>query len=218
MSLYNYPALLALLSLFSSSLAKNGPKDALLLSQVRSLIFRANARTTHHRVSAIHQLTCTGPACRYYKTDTMRCINQGANHNEEDIQWSCSANLPKGFTLGATEVNCEGYSNKDDPYVLKGSCGAEYRLLLTDVGEKKYEKGDTIWSSSSTREGKGLNSNGVLSIVIFIVVIAALCYLAQVAPAGHRSERRRRRLGGRIFSSQSSAKHTSSGFGSTSRR
>ena len=33
---------------------------------------------------------------------------------------------------------CEGYESPEDPFVLKGSCGVEYRLVLTESGEERY--------------------------------------------------------------------------------
>ncbi len=68
----------------------------------------------------------------------MRCTNSGSEYDAEDIQWTCQASLPPEFKLGSTEVLCEGYDNPDDPYILKGSCGVEYRLILTDEGERRY--------------------------------------------------------------------------------
>ena len=50
----------------------------------------------------------------------MQCKNMGASYGAEDIQWTCSAEIPDEFKLGRTEVVCEGYSSPDDPYVLKG--------------------------------------------------------------------------------------------------
>jgi hypothetical protein len=63
--------------------------------------------------------------------------------------------------LGSTDVICEGYDSADDPYVLKGSCAVEYRLILTPLGEEKYrdQLGSKWWSSSkktkSTTEHEG---------------------------------------------------------------
>ena len=68
----------------------------------------------------------------------MRCTNSGSSYDEDNIDWTCKASLPPEFKLGETEVICEGYSNPDDPYILKGSCGVEYRLILTELGEEKY--------------------------------------------------------------------------------
>lgn len=116
-------------------------KNAILLSNVKSLTLHANRLTTARRVSPIPQLTCTGPskrACDMYTIDTMRCTNAGSEYDEEDIQWTCTAPLPPEFKLGSTDVICEGYRDADDKWVLKGSCGVEYRLLLTELGEERF--------------------------------------------------------------------------------
>ncbi|KAG4416243.1 hypothetical protein IFR04_010646, partial [Cadophora malorum] len=134
------PLLLALLTLTTPSLAAKKPKDAILLSSVKTLTLRSNALTSHRRVSAVPQLKCVGPACKHHNVERMRCTNQGSSYNEEDIEWSCVADMPSDFKLGSTEVICEGYANRDDPYVLKGSCGVEYRLLLTEQGEERFGK------------------------------------------------------------------------------
>jgi hypothetical protein len=76
----------------------------------------------------------------------MRCTNSGSSYDEDNIDWTCKASLPPEFKLGSTDVICEGYSSPDDPYILKGSCGVEYRLILTELGEEKY--GSKGWFSS----------------------------------------------------------------------
>lgn len=44
-------------------------------------------------------------------------------------RWACTASsLPKDTELGSVHVSCEGYTYRDDPYVLKGSCAMEYTL------------------------------------------------------------------------------------------
>ncbi|KAI1312125.1 hypothetical protein F5Y03DRAFT_264762 [Xylaria venustula] len=126
--------------LMPSASAKAKPKDAILLSEVQSLTLRANRQTSHRRVSAIPQLKCVSSpkVCALHTVDVMRCTNQGSSYGAEDVEWSCTASLPPELKLGATDVICEGYSSPDDPYVLRGSCGVEYRLVLTDLGEKKF--------------------------------------------------------------------------------
>jgi hypothetical protein len=166
MLLFLYLTLLTLPSVSSSSLAAEEPKDAILLSQVKSLILHTNGKTTHRRVPAVPQLTCNGPGCKHYKVDIMHCTNIGADHNAEDISWPCTASLPEEFKLGSTEVTCEGYSHKNDRSALKGRCAVEYRLLLMDAGEEKYGTGDTSRAGSSTPKGEGLNWIEVLCIAI----------------------------------------------------
>ena len=82
----------------------------------------------------------------------MQCTNQGSGYDREDVQWACTASLPPTLKLGSTDVICEGYSSADDPYVLKGSCGVEYRVVLTDEGERRHPDvragdGGTDWSA-----------------------------------------------------------------------
>ncbi|KAL8997471.1 MAG: hypothetical protein Q9169_003251 [Polycauliona sp. 2 TL-2023] len=133
-----------------------------LLSTVQSLTLRHDLKTSHRRVAAVPQLKCIGGNAKdYYNVDIMRCKNQGADYDREDIQWTCSASLPSEFKLGSTDVICEGYESSNDPYVLKGSCGVEYRLMLTAVGEERY--GRKAKSKSYNTEATGPAGNGLAS-------------------------------------------------------
>lgn len=150
---------------------KKVPKNAILLSKVASLTLRGDKKTAHRRVSAVPQLTCVGPpqVCKLYQIDVMRCLNEGASYDTENVQWSCKASLPEEFKLGSTDVSCEGYESSEDPYVLKGSCGVEYRLLLTEKGALKYDMNPTVNSSD---DGEGSSAvMGVLVMIVFVVVI-----------------------------------------------
>jgi hypothetical protein len=84
----------------------------------------------------------------------MRCENAGADYDDDSIQWTCRATVPEYFKLGSTDVRCEGYTNSKDPFILKGSCGVEYRLLLTEKGVEKYGQ----QSSSFNYGGEGKTS------------------------------------------------------------
>ncbi|KAL4941447.1 hypothetical protein BDV06DRAFT_212661 [Aspergillus oleicola] len=145
----------------SNTQQKPPGKNAILLSQVHSLTLRGGKLTSSRRVSPIAQLKCTGPSeriCNMYEIDSMRCTNEGYGYDEEDVQWTCTASLPGEFKLGSTDVVCEGYRNADDPWVLKGSCGVEYRLLLTEEGEWKFGQGsfdeDNWWRNQKGKKRK----------------------------------------------------------------
>ena len=133
------------------------PKNAVLLPKISSLTLRAGKSTSSRRVASVPQLKCVGPSsvCSLYHVDIMRCKNEGADYDDNDIQWTCTASLPEEFKLGGTDVSCEGYESSEDPYILKGSCGVEYRLLLTQKGEAKYGKSsdDDFWSSFKPKSG-----------------------------------------------------------------
>ncbi|KAG9702565.1 DUF1183-domain-containing protein, partial [Aureobasidium melanogenum] len=121
-----------------------------------SLTLRAGQKTSARRSSPIPQLQCTGGNARgLYDVDVMRCTNAGSDYDDDNVQWTCKASLPPEFKLGSTDVSCEGYDSPEDPYVLKGSCGVSYRLVLTEEGERKYghrADGDERSGPASTGE------------------------------------------------------------------
>ncbi|RII10071.1 hypothetical protein CUC08_Gglean006061 [Alternaria sp. MG1] len=135
-----YPALLA------ASGAEALRSDKVKLANIQSLTLRKDQKTSARRVDPIPQLKCIGGSARgLYEPDVMRCKNSGSDYDENSIQWTCTASLPEEFKLGSTDVICEGYDYPEDPYILKGSCGVEYRLILTEKGQEKYGKGRGGW-------------------------------------------------------------------------
>ena len=100
-----------------------------------------------------------------FEVDTMRCRAQGSAYSAIDIQWTCTAETGPYFKLGNTEVLCEGYDHADDPYILKGSCGVEYRLILTEEGESKFGHQRPL----RIRERIGLPAYLFWHIFIFVV-------------------------------------------------
>jgi len=151
----------------------NVPKNAILLSKVESLTFRNGKMTTARRVSPVPQLNCVGPKniCKLFNVEVMRCTNEGADYEAENIQWACRADLPEEFKLGGTDVSCEGYASSDDPYVLKGSCGVDYRLLLTEKGEQKFGGG---WRGSNPSEDFGEGGSSTIARVIFFLIFGGV--------------------------------------------
>ncbi|KAJ4402514.1 hypothetical protein N0V82_010778, partial [Gnomoniopsis sp. IMI 355080] len=194
-------SLLALLTLSAGTAeAAAKPRDAILLSQVESLTLRGDKQTAHRRVSAIPQLKCISSRdiCAKYAIDVMRCENKGSGYDSEDIQWSCTAQFPPELKLGSTDVICEGYSSPDDPYVLKGSCGVEYRVVLTRAGEDKWP------DLAGGGGGSSLPSvDSAFPILFWIIFVAVLGYIVVSAcratpngPARPRAPRRNNNNGG----------------------
>ncbi|KAJ5092350.1 Protein of unknown function DUF1183 TMEM66 [Penicillium alfredii] len=207
-------ALAALLFLSPVSCTTSSQKppgeNAILLSKVQTLTLRGNRMTSSRRVSPIPQLKCIGPSkkvCDLYPIETMRCTNQGYDYDEEDVQWTCTASLPPELKLGATDVVCEGYRNADDKWVLKGSCGVEYRLLLTEKGEERFGKayGNSDWSLGNLgRKVSGDGYRKVLAILGdliffgFVAVVFVLVLWPMLADCfGLRRGQRRRGMGRR---------------------
>ncbi|KAK1780906.1 hypothetical protein QBC45DRAFT_406993 [Copromyces sp. CBS 386.78] len=198
----------AALLLLSSSIPNNGPngaeaaksgkaKDAVLLSNIRSLTFTPDSLTTGRRLPPIPQLQClpspSSPLCKLAAPhiSVMRCINSGSRYGKEDIQWSCTVpSLPTTLQLGSTDVICEGYDGPDDDYVLKGSCGVEYRLSLTEEGRRKYGDGygdgdgDGGWGGGGDGESPGWA--GYLFGILFVGVLGWIVYSACVQANANR--------------------------------
>lgn len=169
-------------------------KNAILLSNVNTLTLRANSMTTSRRVSPIPQLSCVGPSkkiCDLYQPDTMRCTNEGFGYDEEDVQWTCEAALPSEFKLGATDVVCEGYRNSHDNWVLKGSCGVEYRLILTEQGERRFGKIDKAQDRNEISHLSTV-TEAIANILFFIFVFGILGVILFVACCSSSTNRRPR--------------------------
>ncbi|KAK4232053.1 hypothetical protein QBC38DRAFT_464221 [Podospora fimiseda] len=174
-------ALFGLALLWSPSVLAARPRDAILLSEVQSLTLRPASMTTGRRTSPVPQLKCVppnSPICRLPDVSdiqTMRCRNAGSSYTSQDIQWSCTATMPSTLKLGTTNVICEGYDSPDDVYVLKGSCGVEYTLSLTDEGRHKYPDLNRGWgwgkSNSNSYDGEAMGADGYIFWVIFTAVV-----------------------------------------------
>ncbi|EXJ92530.1 hypothetical protein A1O3_01082 [Capronia epimyces CBS 606.96] len=172
--------LLTLLTLLFASVAlsrvtnpRKVPRDAVLLSKVSAITVRAGKQTTSRRVAPVPQLQCVGPSwiCKLYAVDVLRCTNEGVDYDENNVQWSCKASLPEEFKLGSTEVTCEGYESSEDPYVLKGSCGVQYRLLLTDKGEEKYATRSHFNFGDYSKGNAAEKYAGYLFMALFLLVL-----------------------------------------------
>lgn len=162
------------------TLARKSP-ESVLLSDVKTLTLQKDFKTSHNRVSAVPQLKCIGGTAKgLYEIDVLRCKNAGSSYGDEDVQWTCTATLPSEFKLGSTDVICEGFSSSEDPYVLKGSCGVEYRLMFTNLGEEKYGKKGRNTSDEYDGGSKGGNWAAVIFWCIFIAVVVWMIYAAVI--------------------------------------
>jgi hypothetical protein len=166
------------------------PKNAALLSSISTLTLRAGKQTSARRSSPIPQAACISPSevCKLYTVDIIRCTNAGSDYDQEDVQWTCTAELPEEFKFGSTDVSCEGYASSDDPYVLKGSCGVEYRLLLTEKGEEKY--GRYVGNNGKTSEDGETAADLVkalfliIFVVVLLIIVSSFCNTSRNGPGG----------------------------------
>ncbi|KAK9365899.1 hypothetical protein V1509DRAFT_631790 [Lipomyces kononenkoae] len=166
-------ALLILVHPLSIS-AFGGDKKS-LLSKVQILTLRKDALATGRRLKPIPQLRVVGGDAKdLYEVEVMQCKNMGSGEGgSEDVQWKCSADIPGYFKLGKTDVVCEGYSSAKDPYILRGSCGVEYTIHLTEAGRARYGKSSYFDSNSRSDSSSYLST-----LLIFLALIALIYYLS----------------------------------------
>ncbi|GBG26182.1 Store-operated calcium entry-associated regulatory factor [Hondaea fermentalgiana] len=144
--------------------------------------------TTGRRSAPVPQLTCVGGDCSF-EPDVVQCRNVGTDSYGE-VQWACTAQLPNEFDLGTTDVVCEGFNSRDDPFILAGSCGLEYTM---------HRRGATFSSYGAHPYRSARDSDSFLSkIVRFVMMgsVAMLMYYIFMAPTQPSSHDRRRGNGG----------------------
>lgn len=140
------------------------------LDRIKSLIFYKDALTAARRTDPLPQLTCVGKACRLYMPEAVRCINVGGEGTEVD--WKCEADLPEALRFGRVEVSCEGWEGPGDPYVLKGSCALEYRLVQVPSSLRGDER-----HQFPSRFRSWLGDQDAAAIIFSVVWVAVFAYI-----------------------------------------
>lgn len=108
--------------------------NRILKADIKSLVLRSNAWTTSRRSAPLQQLTCKS-GCHLGVPNTVLCENKGSDGTDH-FNWKCETqDLVKGVRFGLVEINCEGYDNIMDPFVLIGSCAMEYSLIGTPMNQ-----------------------------------------------------------------------------------
>ncbi|XP_059198130.1 store-operated calcium entry-associated regulatory factor [Centropristis striata] len=131
---------------------KSWDDGSVILRDVQVLTLYKDRYTTARRSSPVPQLQCVGGSagCQAFVPMVVQCQNKG--WDGVDVQWECKADMDNAYRFGRIEVSCEGYSHPADAHILKGSCGLEYTLELTEEG-RRTTQGD--WGSQSGSKGFG---------------------------------------------------------------
>ncbi|XP_026159684.1 store-operated calcium entry-associated regulatory factor [Mastacembelus armatus] len=126
--------------------------SSVLLRDIQVLTLYKGHYTTARRSSPVAQLQCIGGSagCQAFIPEVVQCQNKG--WDGVDVQWECKTDMDNAYRFGRVEVSCEGYSHPADAYILKGSCGLEYTLELTEEGRKQRQGS---WGSDSGFKGFG---------------------------------------------------------------
>ncbi|XP_074521451.1 store-operated calcium entry-associated regulatory factor [Halichoeres trimaculatus] len=130
------PVIKALFVLLVVENARSWNEGGVLLRDVQVLTLYKDRYTAARRSSPVPQLKCVGGSagCQAFIPEVVQCQNKG--WDGVDVQWECRTDMDNAFRFGRVEVSCEGFSHPDDPYILRGSCGPEFTLELTEEGRR----------------------------------------------------------------------------------
>ncbi|KAL8598625.1 hypothetical protein ACOMHN_013508 [Nucella lapillus] len=161
------------------------------MSDVSVLTLYSDRMTSGRRSSPVPHLKCVGGTAKGYLSPALvQCYNRGSDGN--DIQWECKTDMDNAFRFGSVEVTCEGYGYPEDPYILKGSCGLEYTLELTEEGRERYKQqkshsyGGDSHSSHYDFGSVGKKSKSMEGDLLFlggIAVVMYVIYRSGIAPS-----------------------------------
>ncbi|KAM9331407.1 store-operated calcium entry-associated regulatory factor [Gastrophryne carolinensis] len=157
--------------------------DRVLLREVQAITLYSDRYTNGRRSSPIPQLKCVGGSagCSAMIPQVVQCHNRG--WDGIDVQWECKADLDNAYRFGRIDVSCEGFDYPDDPYVLRGSCGLEYTLELTEEGQKRSQNGHSFGGFGGFGSGYSSKSWNTPSpsfdgsSLVGLLVIVALAFL-----------------------------------------
>ncbi|KAF8206365.1 hypothetical protein K438DRAFT_1817060 [Mycena galopus ATCC 62051] len=138
------------------------------LARIPALTFYKDSVTESRRTEPVPQLICVGKPCNLYQPEVVRCHSLGGSGT--DIDWKCEADLPSSLRFGRVEVGCEGWSRPGDPYVLKGSCSLEYRLVQVP-GSLRDSHSDNWFGRKSS-----FDTGSLVFTVLWLAVLAIIVY------------------------------------------
>ncbi|XP_031692556.1 store-operated calcium entry-associated regulatory factor-like [Oncorhynchus kisutch] len=158
-------------------------RGSVLLRDVQVLTLYKGKYSRGQNSSAVPQLQCAGgsASCGSFISEVVQCKNKG--WDRVNAQWECKTDMDSAYKFGRIEVSCEGFSHPDDAYILKGSCGLEYSLELTEEGKRGHKGGSTASrvppttttsitiATTDNKSSTGKDSSG-------LVIFALLLFLA----------------------------------------
>lgn len=162
--------------------------DSVLLKDIEVLTLYSGKMTKGGRSSPVPQLECvkggTAP-CDAFRPRVVQCYNRG--WDGVDVQWECKTDMDNAYRFGDIEVTCEGYSHRDDPFVLKGSCGLRYSIDYTKEGLNQQQghqhnyygeksTGYGYHSYEKSRQPQELSHGSSLANFIVVIAVLVMCW------------------------------------------
>jgi len=152
--------------------------DVAHINDITALTLKADTWTTANRIAPIQQLQCVGGNAMdmAHHVRLVQCVKVGSNGNSN--QWKCNANFPDNLPidLERTDVTCEGYTDRKDPYKVVGSCGLLYTLVRRSHYNTNYQ--------SPTYDYDYADTGGEGGVFATIFIIGLLLWFGSVICGG----------------------------------
>ena len=163
--------------------------DRVRLRDVQVVTGVRGQKTQGRRSSPVDQLTCLHTDDSSIVASSIQCRNVGWNGN--DVEWRCEApNMPNGFDLDVgTVVSCEGFDYPDDPYILAGSCGIEYRIKRTSIPPPPPPPPPPRSFHRAPQQQVPFDWSVVIIFSIAIIMLSICCIFASREEQGRRRYR-----------------------------
>jgi hypothetical protein len=119
--------------------------DRVFLNDFEELTFLWPMKyTNRQRYEARQQIMCVGEFCHELKAYPQKITCKITPHRipymlypegyfEKNTKVTCTGDLDKRFEFKSTELECEGFYDDDDPYILRGSCAVIFELKKAAV-------------------------------------------------------------------------------------
>ncbi|KAI6242841.1 hypothetical protein M3Y99_00192500 [Aphelenchoides fujianensis] len=141
-------------------------------TSLRSLFHRGQ-QTTGRRSAPVPQLQCVGGTAQgKFAPKTVQCYNRG--FDGVDVNWECTADLPREYQFGRIAVTCEGYDYPEDPTSLD------------------YSKAGVHGGSFLPKATSGIDWTSLVYFVIIAFVLYLLYLSFTNTHDGNEGDRRRR--------------------------
>ncbi|XP_041042590.1 store-operated calcium entry-associated regulatory factor isoform X1 [Carcharodon carcharias] len=161
--------------------------ERVLLREIQALTLHSGRYTTGRRTSPVRQLQCVGgtAGCNAFLPKVVQCYNKG--WDGYDVQWECKTDMDKAYRFGAITVSCEGYNYPEDPYILRGSCGLEYVIELTEEGLRR-KKPNSGFAHVSDENSTFSHDSFSFMMILVLFALAYLVYMVCLRSQHNRNE------------------------------
>jgi len=116
--------------------------DCMRVTGLQELVFEVGKMTTGRRTPPIPQLLCVSKTCAGIDPALLptRVVCQNRMVRLQSVIFHCDTNISGDLRIRPNaEVSCEGFSYREDEFILAGSCGLLYEVSSSHLAEEVWQ-------------------------------------------------------------------------------